>query len=230
MDFVEGGELFRHLMKNKRFEENAACYMIAQIAIALGHLHTQQIVYRDLKPENVLLKADGNVLLADFGLATKLSQERTQAMSFCGTPEYLAPEMLTNKGHDYTVDWWTLGILLYEMIVGIPPFFHKNKHRMFYLIQEAKVTYPSMEKHGIAVSDTAQDLINCLLHKQKDNRLGKNGLKEILDHEYFKDLDIDKLLKGQLVAPYKPEVVEGAYDNFQNFDQIDHSIVPQNQK
>ena len=80
------------------------------------------------------MKKDGNILLADFGLATKLSTDRKLAMSFCGTPEYLAPEMLANKGHDHTVDWWTLGILLYEMIVGIPPFYHKNKHRMYYLI------------------------------------------------------------------------------------------------
>lgn len=101
--------------------------MIAQIAIALGHLHEKQIVYRDLKPENVLFNNDGYLLLADFGLATKVNKN-SLAKSFCGTAEYLSPEMLQNKGHDHTVDLWTLGILLYEMLVGIPPFFHKNKH------------------------------------------------------------------------------------------------------
>lgn len=136
MDFIEGGELFRHLVKVKRFEENKACFMIAQIAIALGHLHEKKIVYRDLKPENVLFNKDGYLLLADFGLATKVEKGKL-ATSFCGTAEYLAPEMLKGKGHDFTVDIWTLGILLYEMLVGIPPFFHKNKHQMFYLIQEA---------------------------------------------------------------------------------------------
>ena len=126
MDFVEGGELFRHLVKNRRFNEDQAKYIIAQIAIAMGHLHEKNIVYRDLKPENVLVKKNGNILLADFGLATQLSKDKKLAHSFCGTPEYLAPEMLANSGHDHTIDWWTLGVLLYEMIVGIPPFFHKN--------------------------------------------------------------------------------------------------------
>jgi len=89
-------------------------------------------------------------------------------MSFCGTAEYLSPEMIEGTGHDHTVDWWTLGILLYEMLVGIPPFFHKNKHKMYFLIKEANVTYPVPEKHNIYVSPDAQDLINKLLHKKKD--------------------------------------------------------------
>lgn len=101
--------------------------MIAQIAISLGHLHKKGIVYRDLKPENVLFNKNGYLLLADFGLAKKLNSQ-SKATSFCGTPEYLAPEMLQGKGHDFSVDIWTLGILLYEMLVGIPPFFNKNKH------------------------------------------------------------------------------------------------------
>jgi len=104
-----------------------------------------------LKPENVLFNKDGYLLLADFGLATKVGKGKL-ATSFCGTAEYLAPEMLKGKGHDFTVDIWTLGILLYEMLVGIPPFFHKNKHQMFYLIQEAQVTYPDPVKHKIYVS------------------------------------------------------------------------------
>jgi len=154
MDFIEGGELFRHLVKIRRFPEEQGCMMIAQIAIALGHLHKQSIVYRDLKPENVLFNRDGYLLLADFGLATKVEKGKL-ATSFCGTAEYLAPEMLKGQGHDFTVDIWTLGILLYEMLVGIPPFFHKNKHQMFFLIQEANVTFPDPEKHNIYVSPKA---------------------------------------------------------------------------
>lgn len=154
MDFIEGGELFRHLVKIRRFPEDQVRFMIAQIAIALGHLHEKDIVYRDLKPENVLFNKDGYLLLADFGLATKVSKNGL-ARSFCGTAEYLSPEMLQGKGHDHTVDLWTLGILLYEMLVGIPPFFHKNKHQMFYLIQEADVTFPDPVKHKIYVSPNA---------------------------------------------------------------------------
>lgn len=194
MDFIEGGELFRHLVKVRRFKEEQARFMIAQVAIALGHLHKKQIVYRDLKPENVLFNRDGYLLLADFGLATKVDKNKL-AMSFCGTAEYLSPEMLNNEGHDHTVDWWTLGILLYEMLVGIPPFFHKNKHRMYFLIKEANVTYPIPEKHNIYVSPDAQDLINKLLNKKKDKRIGGGGgVTEILKHPFFKDLDIDGLL------------------------------------
>ena len=154
MDFVKGGELFRHLVKVRRFSHHQAQFMIAQIAIALGHLHEKNIIYRDLKPENVLFNSDGYLLLADFGLATKVDKNKV-AWSFCGTAEYLSPEMLTGEGHDYTVDWWTLGILLYEMLVGIPPFFDKNKHLMYRSIRNANVTYPVKERHNIEVLPVA---------------------------------------------------------------------------
>jgi serum/glucocorticoid-regulated kinase 2 len=198
MDFIEGGELFRHLVQVRRFPEEQARFMIAQVAIALGHLHSKKIVYRDLKPENVLFNRDGYLLLADFGLATKVENGKL-ATSFCGTAEYLSPEMLNGDGHDHTVDWWTLGILLYEMLVGIPPFFNKNKHKMYFLIKEHKVTFPVPEKHNIYVSPEAADLINKLLMKKKDERIGaKGGVKEILEHPFFKDLDIDALMQKKL--------------------------------
>jgi serum/glucocorticoid-regulated kinase 2 len=195
MDFIEGGELFRHLVKIRRFPEEQARFMIAQVAIALGHLHSKEIVYRDLKPENVLFNKDGYLLLADFGLATKVGKNQ-MARSFCGTAEYLSPEMLSGKGHDHTVDIWTLGILLYEMLVGIPPFFHKNKHNMFYLIQEAEVTFPDPVRHKIYVSPNAKSLILKLLEKKKEKRIGcKKGIEEVLAHPFFEGLDIDALIK-----------------------------------
>jgi len=117
-------------------------------------LHQKGYVYRDLKPENVLFNNDGYLLLADFGLATKIDQNKL-AMSFCGTAEYLSPEMLTGEGHDFTVDWWTLGILTYEILVGIPPFFDKNKHAMYKSIKNSNVIYPDAERHNIYVSPNA---------------------------------------------------------------------------
>jgi serine/threonine protein kinase len=113
--------------------------------MALGYLHSSKIIYRDLKPENILLNNDGYILLADFGLAKIKDNEGEEPNSFCGTPEYLcnyltfltlfiAPEMIVGSGHDHTLDWWALGILLYEMIIGIPPFYNKNKHQMYYYI------------------------------------------------------------------------------------------------
>ncbi len=110
--------------------------------------------------------------------------------------------MLIGNGHDYTVDWWALGILIYEMIVGIPPFFHKNKNKMYHFIKESKVNFPDPERHKIFVSDNAKDLILRLLDKNKKTRLGVNGIDEIMNHAWFKDIDLDALLAKKLVPPY----------------------------
>ena len=127
MKFVRGGELFMHLRQAQRFTEERAKFYSIQVAMALGHLHDQQIIYRDLKPENILMDDNGYICLTDFGLA-KVLDKGQQAFSFCGTPDYLAPEILVEKGHSFPVDWWALGILTYEMIVGFPPFYTGNSN------------------------------------------------------------------------------------------------------
>jgi len=208
MKFIKGGELFRHFVQVKRFPEEHVRFFTAQVALALGHLHENKIIYRDLKPENVLVGEDGYLMVADFGLA-KFVQNGEMANSFCGTAEYLAPEMLIGNGHDYTVDWWALGILVYEMMVGIPPFFNRNKHKMYNLIKSGSINFPDPVKHKIFVSDDAKDLIVKLLNKDKHERLGaKNGVKDILDHPFFKDIDMAKLTAKQLDPPYKPAMQE----------------------
>lgn len=132
--------------------------------------------------------------MADFGLA-KFVKGDELANSFCGTAEYLAPEMLDVFGHDFSVDWWALGILLYEMIVGIPPFYHKNKHKMYRFIKESPVSFPDPIQHKIEVSPMAQDLIKKLLNKDKKQRLGCNGgVREILQHPFYQELDLEKLI------------------------------------
>ena len=126
MPFIQGGEIFTHLTKVKRFSEDRTRFYAAQIALALRYLHKSKIIYRDLKPENILIGLDGYIRLADFGLAKINSNEIGESNSFVGTPEYISPEMIMGSGHDYTLDWWALGVIIYELIVGIPPFYHKN--------------------------------------------------------------------------------------------------------
>ena len=159
MQFIQGGELFKHLSEQKRFSEEKTRFYAAQIALALGYLHESNIIYRDLKPENILLNDDGYIMLADFGLAKIVQADGEDPNSFCGTPEYLSPEMIVGSGHDKTLDWWALGILIYEMIIGIPPFFNPNKNQMYYLIQHAPIRWPEKDRHGIEVSPAAKDLI-----------------------------------------------------------------------
>ena len=126
MDYIQGGELKKHLTQRTRFGDFQAKFYCAQIAIALGYLHKSGVIYRDLKPENILLDKDGYIKLADFGLAKIVSEGDRESNSFCGTPEYLSPEMIDGSGHDHTLDWWALGIITYEMLIGIPPFFSQD--------------------------------------------------------------------------------------------------------
>lgn len=225
MNFVRGGELFKQIIDWRRFEESRAKFYAAQIALALGHLHSQDVVYRDLKPENILIGEDGYVYLTDFGLSRILARDEI-ATSFCGTAEYLAPEMVSSSGHNFWIDWWALGILIYEMIVGIPPFYHKNRDHMFYLIKEAAIKYPDPKKHGISVSENAKDLINKLLDKDMDERLGsKNDVDEVLAHPWFKDWDLDAILRKAIDPPFKPSMKADKYDT-SNFDQAVTCLEP----
>lgn len=143
LDYCGGGELFFHLGKVGRFPEERSKFYAAQIVLALEYVHKLGVIYRDLKPENVLLDQHGNVRLTDFGLSKEgVSDHSTGANSFCGTPEYIAPEVLLRQGHGRAVDWWSLGALLYEMITGLPPFYSRNRETMFEKIMKAELTFP----------------------------------------------------------------------------------------
>jgi serine/threonine protein kinase len=132
LDYVPGGELFTYLRKFRRFDEDMARFYAAEIVLILEHLHEEQggIAYRDMKPENLLLDAEGHIKLVDFGFAKRLGNNEddrpVETYTLCGTPEYLAPEVIHNKGHTTAVDWWALGILIYEFLTGYPPFWHHN--------------------------------------------------------------------------------------------------------
>jgi len=154
MDFIAGGELFYHLRKNKRFSEEKVRFYSAEILIGLNYLHKAGIVYRDLKPENILLDSQGHVKITDFGLSKKL---REKTFSFCGTPEYLAPEILKEQGHDHSVDYWSLGILIFEMLSGTPPFVETNQQILYQKILKDPIPMKSY------FSNQAISILNSLL-------------------------------------------------------------------
>lgn len=154
MKFQQGGELYHHLRKLLRFSEPVARFYACQILCGLIYLHSHNIAYRDMKPENILLDENGNCCLADFGIS-KIMEPASTTKSFIGTPEYVAPEVVLQKGHNKTVDIWCFGILLYEMVVGLPPFYSKNQNTMLNWIVHAEPVFPKL----VPVSDELQDLI-----------------------------------------------------------------------
>ena len=145
MDYCPGGELFFHLQRSFKFDEGLTKFITSQIVLALEELHKHKIIYRDLKTENVLIDIDGYIKLTDFGLSKENINDMYSAHSFCGTPEYFAPEMITKIGHGMPVDWWALGSIIYEMMTGLPPYFNKeqNREKLFHAILTQELKYPS---------------------------------------------------------------------------------------
>jgi serine/threonine protein kinase len=206
LDYIKGGNLFESLFTVKRFPEETVKFFAAQLVLAIGCLHDNKVVHRDLKPENILVEESGYIKLADFGLAKFLLEAKQSTYSFCGTAEYLAPEILEMKGHDYMVDWWTLGILLYELRIGRPPFLDKNHQKLGRMIKKGKVIFPDPIRHKIDMSEELKDIILKLLDRDPTQRLGNKGYKQIMNHPWFKKVDFDSILKKDMKAPFKPNL------------------------
>ena len=212
LPFIQGGELFQHLRKFKYFPEKSVQFYAAIIGLSLDYLHKNGIVYRDIKPENILIEKDGYLKLIDFGMA-KILKDDEKTNSFCGTPEYLAPEIITGEGHNRMADWWSYGTLVYEMLFGIPPFYNENVETMYELITNKELRFPKKFK----VSDEAKDFLRKLLVKNQNQRFGINGgFDEIGKHPFFKDIDFKALEEKKIEAPFKP-VLENSTD-VTNFD------------
>jgi len=214
LDYCAGGELFFHLGKLGKFPESRACFYSAEITLAIEHVHKLDIIYRDLKPENVLLDARGHVRLTDFGLSKEgISNSSSGANSFCGTPEYLAPEILNRQGHGRAVDWWSLGALLYEMLTGLPPFYCRDRERLFEKIRRADLNYPRY------LSACSQHLLKGLLTRDPTLRLGsgEKDAEDIKGHVFFKSIDWVKLKGGNMEPPWNPQI-SGSLDTSQ-FDR-----------
>lgn len=202
MQFMQGGELFQHLRSFRRFSEPQAKFYAACIVLGLGHMHNKNYIYRDLKLENLLLDEKGYAMLTDFGLAKNIRADE-KAMTFCGTPEYLSPEVLLGKGHNRPTDWWTLGILIYEMVFGIPPFYERNRKLMYQkIVKEAAVFKPT-----VVISDKCKDIILKLLEKDPAKRLGSaSDSLEVLSHPWFSEIDLTLLTERKLKSPFLPDL------------------------
>ncbi|KAL0440825.1 UNVERIFIED_CONTAM: Serine/threonine-protein kinase AtPK2/AtPK19 [Sesamum radiatum] len=212
LDFINGGHLFYHLYRQGIFSEDQARVYTAEIVSAVSHLHKNGIVHRDLKPENILMDADGHVMLTDFGLAKEID-ESSRSNSLCGTTEYMAPEILLSKGHNKNADLWSIGILLYEMLSGQPPYTHPNRKKLQEKIINEKLKLPPR------LSSEAHSLLKGLLQKDPLKRLGSGlkGAEEIKSHKWFRTINWKKLEARELQPKFKPDV--SGKDCTANFDR-----------
>ncbi|EME44918.1 hypothetical protein DOTSEDRAFT_70835 [Dothistroma septosporum NZE10] len=206
MDFIEGGELFSLLRKSQRFPNPVAKFYAAEVTLALDYLHSMNIIYRDLKPENLLLDRHGHIKITDFGFAKEVPDI---TWTLCGTPDYLAPEVVSSKGYNKSVDWWSLGILIFEMLAGFTPFWDSGSPLKIYEnILKGRVKYPPY------IHPDAQDLLTKLITADLTKRLGNlhGGSKDVMQHLWFAEVTWERLGKKDIDAPYVPPVRGGAGD------------------
>ncbi|PRP85630.1 hypothetical protein PROFUN_06419 [Planoprotostelium fungivorum] len=204
MDWVNGGELFHHLQKERRFSPERAKFYCAEIVLGLEYLHNHGIIYRDLKPENLLLTAEGHICMTDFGISKEgLISEDDKTTTFCGTPEYLAPEVLQGKPYNKNVDWWSFGTLMHEMLTGLPPFYAKDVQEMYKKIIHQELILPS------TMDPDTKDIILKLLIRDPSKRL--SDPKQIKAHKYFQGIDWDLLFRKEIKPSFVPSV-SGAAD------------------
>lgn len=213
MDYKGGGELFHHLQKEGRFTEERARFYTAEIVLALEHLHKYNIVYRDLKPENILLDATGHIVLCDFGLSKPNLNPDELTTTFCGTTEYLAPEvLLDDHGYSKLVDFWSLGVLLFEMCCGWSPFYAEDNQQMYKNICFGKIKFP----RGV-IGDDGKQFVKGLLNRNPKHRLGsQNDTEDLKKHEFFKSIDWDLLAARKIIPSFKPHIESD--ESVSNFD------------
>ncbi|KAI5466139.1 kinase-like domain-containing protein [Mariannaea sp. PMI_226] len=202
-DYMSGGELFWHLQKEGRFDEKRAKFYIAELILAIQHLHNNDIVYRDLKPENILLDANGHIALCDFGLSKANLTKNDTTNTFCGTTEYLAPEVLLDEsGYTKMVDFWSLGVLVFEMCCGWSPFYAEDTQQMYKNIAFGKVRFPRD-----TLSQEGRNFVKGLLNRNPKHRLGAtDDAEELKRHAFFGDIDWTLLSKKLITPPFKPKL------------------------
>uniref|UniRef100_A0A8C9MUG8 non-specific serine/threonine protein kinase n=1 Tax=Serinus canaria TaxID=9135 RepID=A0A8C9MUG8_SERCA len=203
MEYANGGELFFHLSRERVFSEDRARFYGAEIVSALDYLHSEKnVVYRDLKLENLMLDKDGHIKITDFGLCKEGIKDGATMKTFCGTPEYLAPEVLEDNDYGRAVDWWGLGVVMYEMMCGRLPFYNQDHEKLFELILMEEIRFPR------TLSPEAKSLLSGLLKKDPKQRLGggPDDAKEIMQHKFFAGIVWQDVYEKKLVPPFKPQV------------------------
>ncbi len=192
MPFYQGGDLFQFQVKKKTFDESIVAFFLVQVANMIKYLHERNIIYRNLKPENLLLNNDGYLKLCDFGLC-EINKNESE-IYFCGSAEYISPEIINGKGYNYISDWWSFGILCYELLFGIPPFYDKSIDKIFDLISSTQLSFPNYK----FISNDTKDFIVKLLEKNPEKRLGYNqGYDVIISHPFFNRVNADKIIKKE---------------------------------
>ncbi|CAF3778857.1 unnamed protein product [Rotaria sp. Silwood1] len=209
LEYAPGGELFTHLRAIGRYTEDMARFYSSQIILAFEYLHHLGVIYRDLKPENLLFASDGYLKMTDFGFAKRV-KDRTWTL--CGTPEYLAPEIILSRGYNKGVDYWALGVLMYEMTAGYPPFFADQPIQIYEKIVSGRVRFPNH------FSVELKDLLKNLLQVDLTRRFGnlKSGVKDIKEHRWYKDIDFIAIYEKTVQAPFIPRTDK---ENYETYDE-----------
>lgn len=201
LEYLPGGEMFTQLEREGVFLETTARFYSTEVILALEHLHKIGVIYRDLKPENILLDRKGHIKLTDFGLCKESIRDNDMTHTFCGTIEYMAPEILTRKGHGKAVDWWSLGTFMYDMMTGSPPFVAENRKKTIEKILKAKLNFPQY------LSLAARDVLKRLLKREPTSRLGagKEDAEEIKRHAFFQTINWNTLHEKKVTPPFEPK-------------------------